>query len=134
MFCKKVVLKNFANINEKHLRQSFFFNKAQALLTTLSKKVLWHTWFPVNIAKIVRRPFFIEHLHTTAYEDVRTKVFGRLGLNLLYQKKTKSAVTERNSLTSKLLSSDSRLQQNLSQPAFTCSKLTLEQGVKYIQS
>ena len=133
MFCKKGVLKNFANINEKHLCQSFFFNKVQTLLTTLSKKGLWHSWFPVNIAKIVRTSFFIEHLRTTAYEDVRTKVFGRLGLKLALSKENKVAVTERNSLTSKLLSSDSRLQQYLSQPAFTCSKLTietLEQGVK----
>ena len=87
----------------------------------------------MNIAKIVRTSFFIEHLRTTAYEDVRTKVFGRLGLKLALSKENKVAVTERNSLTSKLLSSDSRLQQYLSQPTFTCSKLTietLEQGVK----
>ena len=44
VFCKKGVLKNF-------LRSA-----------TLLKKTLWHRCFPVNVAKFLRTPFFIEHL------------------------------------------------------------------------
>ena len=52
VFCKKCVLNNFAKYTGKHLCQS---------PATLLKKRLAQA-FPVNFAKFLRTPFFIEHL------------------------------------------------------------------------
>ena len=61
------VLRNFAKITGKHLRQGLFFNKVADLRpATLLKKRLWHWCFPVNFAKFLRTPFFTEHLWVTA--------------------------------------------------------------------
>ena len=63
VFCKKVVLKNFAKFRGKHLCQSLFFNKVAGLKpATLLKKRLWHRCFPVNFTKFLRTTFFTEHL------------------------------------------------------------------------
>ena len=63
VFCKKGVLRNFAKFTGKHLCQSLFLIKLQASRPpTLSKKRLWHRCFPVNFAKFLRSPFYIEHL------------------------------------------------------------------------
>ena len=62
MFCKKSVLKNFAKLTGKQLCQVLFFNKVAGLRPpTLLKKRLWPRCFPVNFAKFLRAPFFIEH-------------------------------------------------------------------------
>ena len=53
VFCKKGVLKNFANFAGKHLCQSLYFNKFAGLT---------HSCFPVNFAKFLRIPFLTEHL------------------------------------------------------------------------
>ena len=39
-----------------------FFNKVAGRPATLLKMILWHTCFPVNFAKFLRRPFLTEHL------------------------------------------------------------------------
>ena len=63
VFCKKIVLRNFAKFTGKHLCQGLFFNKVAGLThTTLFKKRLWRRCFPVNFAKFLRAPFIIEHL------------------------------------------------------------------------
>ena len=63
MFCKKVVLKNFAKLTGKCFCYSLFFSNAASLRhATLSKRRLWHRCFPVNFAKFLRTPFFIEHI------------------------------------------------------------------------
>ena len=62
MFCKNGVLRNFAKFTRKHLRQSLFFNKVVDQPANLLKARLWHRFFPVNFAKFLRTPFFIEHL------------------------------------------------------------------------
>ena len=63
VFCKKGVLKNFANITRKHLCQSLFFNKVAGLsLQHYQKRDSDTGFFPVNLAKILRTSFFIEHL------------------------------------------------------------------------
>ena len=49
MFCKKGVLRKFAKFIGKHLCQSLFFNKVAGLR-------------PVNFAKFLRTPLYIEHL------------------------------------------------------------------------
>ena len=60
---KKAVLRNFTKFAGKHLCQSLFLIKLQAPgLLTLLKKQLWHRCFSVNFAKLLRRPFYIEHL------------------------------------------------------------------------
>ena len=58
VLCKKGVLRHFAKFIGKHLCQSLFFNKVAALRpANLSKKRLWHRFFPVNFAKFLRTPF-----------------------------------------------------------------------------
>ena len=63
VFCNKDVLRNFAKFTGKHLCTSLFFDKVAVLRPAiLLKKRLWHSCFPVNFAKFLRTPFFIEHL------------------------------------------------------------------------
>ena len=63
VFCKRGVLRNFAKLTRKHLRQILFFNKVAGLRpATLLQKSLWHRYFPVNFVKFLRTPIFIEHL------------------------------------------------------------------------
>ena len=63
VFCKKGVHINSAKFTGKHLRQSFFFNKVTNLRpATLLNNRLWHRCFPVNFGKLLRTPFFKEHL------------------------------------------------------------------------
>ena len=66
MFCKKGALGNSTKFTGKHLCQSFFFNKVAGLKPgTLLKERPWYMCFPVNFAKFITTPFFIEHLWTT---------------------------------------------------------------------
>ena len=54
---------DFTKFTGKYLCQSLFFNKVAGLRpTTLLKKRLWYTCYPVNFAKFLRTPFLIEHL------------------------------------------------------------------------
>ena len=63
VFCKTGVLRNFANFTGKHLCQNLFFNKVASLRPpTLLRKRFWHTYFPLNFVKFLRRPFYTEHL------------------------------------------------------------------------
>ena len=63
MFCKKSLLRNCAKFTEKHLRQSFLFNKVAGLKPVdLLRKRLWYRSFPVNFVKFLRTPFLVEHL------------------------------------------------------------------------
>ena len=57
VFCQKVVLENFAKLTGKHLCQSLFFNKVGGLSWRL-----WQRCFPLNFAKFLGTPFFIEYL------------------------------------------------------------------------
>ena len=58
VFYKKVVLRNFAKFNGKHLYKSLFFNKVAGLYpATLLKNILWHRCFPVTLSKFRRTPF-----------------------------------------------------------------------------
>ena len=52
VFCENVVLKSLAKFTGKHLCQSLF----------LLKKRHWHWCFPVNLAKFLRTPIFIERI------------------------------------------------------------------------
>ena len=54
VFCKKGVVRNFTKFIGKHLCQSL-------TPATLLKKRLWHRCFPVNFAKFLRTPFFIDN-------------------------------------------------------------------------
>ena len=62
MFCKRGVLRNFAKFTGKHLCQGLFFKKVAGLRLFLLKKSLWYKCFPANFAKLLRTPFYIEHL------------------------------------------------------------------------
>ena len=63
VFCKRGVLRNFAKLTRKHLRQILFFNKVAGLRpATLLQKSLWHRYFPVNFMKFLRTAIFVEHL------------------------------------------------------------------------
>ena len=59
VFCRKDVLRNFATLTRRHLRQSLFFNKNIAGMrpVTLLKKRLWHRCFSVKFVKFLRTPF-----------------------------------------------------------------------------
>ena len=58
VFCKRSVLRIFANFTGKHQCQTLFLIKVPDLrLETLLKKRLWHRCFPVNSAKFLRTPF-----------------------------------------------------------------------------
>ena len=60
---KKVFLVIWQNSQENICARVSFFNKVAGLRpTTLLKKRLWHRRFPVNYAKFLKIPFFIEHL------------------------------------------------------------------------
>ena len=68
MFYKNGVLSNFVKFTGKHLCQSLFFinfiffNKVAGLRpATLLKKRPWYRCFPMNFAKVLRTPLFIEH-------------------------------------------------------------------------
>ena len=55
---KKLVLKNVAKFNGKHLCQSLFLNKVAGLRpATLLKKRLWYRCFPVNFAELLSTTF-----------------------------------------------------------------------------
>ena len=58
---KKVFLQILQNSQENTCARASFLIKLLAPATLLRKK-LWHRCFPVNSAKFVRTPFFIEHL------------------------------------------------------------------------
>ena len=63
VFCKKGVLRNVVKFTGKHQCQGLFFIKVADLRpATLSKKRLWHSCFPVNLATFLRTPFLTEHL------------------------------------------------------------------------
>ena len=75
MFCKKGVLRNFANFTGKHLRQSLLLNKVAGLRSTiLLKKKLWCRCFSVNFAKFLRTRFLIEHLRWLDKKKISKKV------------------------------------------------------------
>ena len=61
--CKKGALRNFAKFTGKHMCQSRFLIKFQALALQLYSKRDWHRGFLVNFAKFLRTPFLIELLH-----------------------------------------------------------------------
>ena len=56
VFCKKKILRKFANFTGKHLCQCLFLIK----VATLSKNRLWHRCFPVTFAKFLKKPFILE--------------------------------------------------------------------------
>ena len=60
VFCKKGVLRNFAKFVGKHLCRSLYFNKVAD--PTLLKQRLWHRYFSVTFAQILRKTFLTEHL------------------------------------------------------------------------
>ena len=65
LFCKKCVFNNFTKFTEKHLRQTSFLIKLQTCKVkacNFIKKETLAQSFPVNFAKFLRTPFFIEHL------------------------------------------------------------------------
>ena len=63
VFCKKGVLRNFANFTAKHLCQNLFLNNVADLRpATLFKKRLWHRCFLVSFAKFLRTSFLTKHL------------------------------------------------------------------------
>ena len=62
VFCKKVVVKNFAELTGKQLRQSLFFNKVTAAASNFIKKETLAQVFFSAFCKFLRTPFFKKHL------------------------------------------------------------------------
>ena len=78
---KKVFLEFSQNSQEKHLCQSLF-NKVAGLLKTRIE----HRCFPVNFAKFLRTPFFIEHLWraSSARSKLQIKKIILLLINVIF--------------------------------------------------
>ena len=58
VFCKKVVLKNFAKFTRKHQCQGLFFSKVAGLKPViLLKKSLYHRFFRVNFGTLILQHF-----------------------------------------------------------------------------
>ena len=68
MFYKKSVLRDFAKLTGKHLCQSLFFNE-------VLKNRLWDRCFSVNFAKLLRTPFFMEHLRWLLLTSLECKTY-----------------------------------------------------------
>ena len=64
VFCEKGVLRKFAKHRKTPVRVSFLIKLQASGLrpAALLKKSLWYRCFPVNFAKFLRAPIFIEHL------------------------------------------------------------------------
>ena len=54
---KKGVLRKLTKFTGKHLRQGLFFNEVAGF-----RPATWYRCFPENFAKLLRTPFFTEHL------------------------------------------------------------------------
>ena len=57
ILCSMVFLKISQNSRENTCARISFFNKVAGWSSTLLKKRLWHSCFPVNFAKFLRTPF-----------------------------------------------------------------------------
>ena len=71
------VLKIFAKLTGKHLRQSLFFNKIAGLRpATLFKKRFWHM-FSCEFCQIFKKTFFTDYFRTTAseVEVIKEKIY-----------------------------------------------------------
>ena len=55
LFCKKCVLRNFANFTGKHLCSSFFLTELQEVYSFIKKR-LRHRCFPEEFTKFLRTP------------------------------------------------------------------------------
>ena len=78
VFCKKVVLRNFAKFKGKHLCQSLFFNKRD-LRPEACNFIVKETWHrsSCEVGEISKNTFFTEHLRATAYQGVRNVSFSK---------------------------------------------------------
>ena len=88
MFCKKGALRNFVKFTGKHVCQGLFFIKLQASSlkpSTLLEKRLWHRCFLVNFTKLLRTPFYTEHLWWLLPSDFSLSRI-QIYFNLLFKK------------------------------------------------
>ena len=77
MLCNKGILKKFAKLIGKQLRQSLFFNKVDSLRpATLLKKRPWHRCFPVNFANFLRKAIVKVYLRGLLLE-VQTDIMSK---------------------------------------------------------
>ena len=85
MFLKIGVLKNFANLTEKHLCWSLLL--IQTLLDSVDsvKKRLQHRCYLVKFAKFLKTLFFIEHVFTVTVSPSGTINKSHVGRQQLYQ-------------------------------------------------
>ena len=80
---KKVLLKILKNSQENTCARVSFFKVADLRPAALLKKRLWHRCFPVNFAKFLGTPFFIEHYFFGFYFIYGSKRSQTLLLTLL---------------------------------------------------
>ena len=59
---KKVFLEISQKFTGKHHCHNLLFNKFAGFRSATLLKSFWHRCFPVNFAKLLRTPFFAEHL------------------------------------------------------------------------
>ena len=77
LFCKKVVLRNFAKFTGKHLCQSLFFNKVSGLrpATLLKKETLTQVFF-CEFIEISKNTFF----HRTLLMAASVRIWTNMGI------------------------------------------------------
>ena len=69
VFCRKSVFENFTKFKGKRLSQSLFFDKATPEAFNFIEKGLQHRFFPVNMRRFLRTPFFIDETLTLAASE-----------------------------------------------------------------
>ena len=67
---KKAVLKPFVKFIGKHLRQILFLNKVVGLSLQLIKKETLSQVSSCEFCEIFKNTYLIEHLRTTAFENI----------------------------------------------------------------
>ena len=74
VFCKKGVLKTFANFTENHLCWSLFLIKLQDLRTVTLLKRDSNTGVSYEICELFKNTYFEKHLRTTAFSSSSFKL------------------------------------------------------------
>ena len=76
MFCKKIVLKSFAKLTEKHLCQGLFYNKVAGLGTFLYRTPVVAASVPVIYCKIENQLILAgTHFCVDPYDVALTGIF-----------------------------------------------------------
>ena len=83
MFCKKGVLRNFAEFTGKYLYQSRYFKKGLRPAPLLKQR-LWRRCFLKNFAKFLRTPFLTDRFHFVSARNTRGVFVENMQMNICF--------------------------------------------------